>query len=167
MKIKDKEVVRNKKTEKHTDHQLGKGRKGIKDKLANLSLSPSEITIYQPAVPKAQTHNELNRLLIDSMGTSSGASNRISTSSENDNTVNTSDESMFEFNAELIDITEKKSRHVNDGERAHSSGEDDRKRRWTTHETTTAAADVRQDEIIRDAEQAKARIFEVSRLLRK
>ena len=41
-KIKDKEVVRNKKMEKHTDHQLGKGRKGIKDKLANLSLSPSK-----------------------------------------------------------------------------------------------------------------------------
>ena len=101
------------------------------------------------------------------MGTSSGASNRISTSSEDDNTVNTSNESMFEFNAELIDIAEKKSRHVNDGERAHSSGEDDWKRRRTTHEMTTAAADVRRDEIIRDAEQAKARIFEVSRLLRK
>ena len=128
--------------------------------------SHSETTIYQEAVKRCEDASKLNKAILENI---EEIRKRMSSSSEEDEFVNLSDEShdaVFMRNSnELIDIVgpspqnktkghsqsnnRQRERYVEDGEQLHSSKEKN-------------AAEIRREKVIRDVEQAKARIFEVS-----
>ena len=153
----DKEKEHNRAKEQKQDwkSQLisGKGKnENLNETMNQLSLSTeSETTLYQVAVKRAEAAMEMNKMILENI---EKLRQRTSTSSEED-MVNTSDESILEINnnGQFEIAGSRKSKYVEDGEIPQMSHKERR---------SMGAAEERRDQLIQDAEQVRARIFEVS-----
>ena len=125
-------------------------------KLDNVRQSQSETTIYQQAVRKANEASELNKRILEGIAS---VRDRLSSSSEEEEIINTSDES----NDVLKGLIEIDALNIA-GDRGRGGGKKSPKQdRWEEEPRPHCSRDNpdNRDRVVMEAERAKARIFNI------
>ena len=152
---------------KHSEHALEK-RSNISSagNIDNAESAPSEATIYQPAVKRASSLDDLSSLIIENMERWHSRISGSSDENDNDNSqIITSDESTDEINLGILDIADRHDNERYRADRAEPRPHGSKDQEPPLHDyrrSDTAAADERRERICREAENSKARVFEIS-----
>ena len=115
----------------------------------NVRASESEATIYQQAIPRSDSIDNLSNLIISNI---EKLRNRVSSSS--DEMQNTSDESELDLNTSIVEFSGKRTKTVEDNQRPHTSRDEPR--------STTREMDERREQLLRDAERNKTKAYEIA-----